>query len=223
MCDHVQDHVILFSVFREICPGVINHMVCTQRADKVQLFRVIHPSHFRSVVFGKLHSKRTSTATGAIDQNALPWPNLSLITNSLQGNDCSLRDSRGLFKCQTGWFPCQRFFRNTDIFGEATPIRWHFPKYFIPGLKLPDVFAGYFHSPGDIRPKNLVIGPAKSTEAGIQRFASQTLPVRAVDGDRVHLDQYFIVRRSRYGDLFKFENIRRAILVMNNCFHNYSS
>jgi len=63
MGDKVKDQIILFPAFGEVFPGVIYDVVCAQRAHEVQLARVIHPSHFSPVQFGKLYSKRPGAST----------------------------------------------------------------------------------------------------------------------------------------------------------------
>src|SRR3990172_3062179 len=151
MCDNIKYHVILFSIFGEVFPGVINDMVCAKRAHKVQLAGVIHPSHFSPVQFGKLHCKRTSTAARTINQNFLPRLDLSFIANPLQGDHCRLRDGRCFLECHTGWFQRQGSSTNTDILGKTTQTPQNVPEYFISWLKLPVVSASYFNSPGDVR------------------------------------------------------------------------
>src|SRR3989304_654020 len=49
MRDNIKDHVILFSILGKVFLRVINNMVCTKRAHKVQLASVIHPGHFSPV------------------------------------------------------------------------------------------------------------------------------------------------------------------------------
>jgi hypothetical protein len=49
MRDNIKYQIILFSIFGEVFPGVINDMVCAKRAHKVQLASVIHPSHLSPV------------------------------------------------------------------------------------------------------------------------------------------------------------------------------
>ena len=172
---------------------------------------------------GKLYGKSACTATGAIDQHLLSRLDLSFCLNALQGNHGSLRDGCGLLERQTCWFPCEELFGNTGIFGETTSIEWHLSKDFIPGLKSPDVFANPFHLPGDIGPEDLVPWLAKSSEAGIQRFASQSFPIRSIDGYRMYLYQNFVVGRNRHIDLFQSENIGRTVLELNNRFHKVPS
>src|SRR5260370_30411558 len=120
MCDKIKYQIILVSIFSEVFLGVINDMVCAKRAQKVQLAGVIHPSHLSPVEFGKLHCKRTGAATGTINQNLLPWLDLSFIANPLQGDHCRLRDCRYFLEFHTGCFYPQGFFTISDTLGTTT-------------------------------------------------------------------------------------------------------
>src|SRR5262249_32058917 len=139
--------------------------------------------------------KRPGTTTGPINQHLLPRLDLSFVANPPQSDQSRFRDGRCFLEGQTGWFECQGFFGNADILGKATRIRQDVPKYFVPWLKLPDIFASHFNPPGDVRSEDLVTWLEKPPDAGIQRFADQVLPVRSIDGRSLNLDQDFIVRR----------------------------
>src|ERR671916_1303799 len=193
MRHNVKYQVILFSILGEVFASVINDMVCAKRAHKVQLAGVIHPSHLSPIEFGKLRCERTGAAAGATNQNLLSWLDLSFIANPLQGDHCRLRDGRCLLECHTGWFERQGTFTSTHILGKTTHTRQDVSEDFIPWLKSPDVSASHFNSPGYVRSEYVVTWFQKSPYAGIQRFASQSLPVGSIDGYRLNLDQYFIV------------------------------
>ena len=76
---HSQDQVILLPVLGEIFFLVINDMVCPKRAHHLQIPRAAHRRDFRPERFGNLHGKRSHTTRGAIDQNLLPWLNVSFV------------------------------------------------------------------------------------------------------------------------------------------------
>jgi hypothetical protein len=57
------------------------HASCTVNA----ISRAAHASHFSSERFGNLHRKRTHTTRRTINQNLLPWLNLSFIAKTLRG------------------------------------------------------------------------------------------------------------------------------------------
>jgi|SRR5215210_1570939 len=156
MRHNIKYQIILFPILGEVFLGVINDMVCSNRAHKVQLVGVIHPSHLSPVYFGKLHCNRTGTTTGAIDQNLLSWLDLSLIANPLQGDHCRLRDSRYFLKCHTGWFQCQPVFRRTHILCKTAQTRQDVSEDFITWSKSTDVSASHFDSTGYVRSEYLL-------------------------------------------------------------------
>src|SRR5262245_35717726 len=56
-------------------------------------------------------------------------------------------------------------------------------------------------------------------KAGIERFPGEMLPVRPIDRDRLHLDQDFIVRRGRCGDLGEVKPTGWAVGSVHHGFH----
>src|SRR5215212_1831074 len=222
MRDDIKYQIILFPILGEVFLGVINDMVCAKRAHEVQLAGVIHPSHLGPIQFGKLNCNRTGTTTGAINQNLLSWLDLSFIANPLEGNNGRLRDGRCFFECHPGWFQCQPVFRRTDIFGKTTQTRQDVSEDFIPWLISTDVSASHFNSPGYVRSEYLVTWSQKPPYAGIQRFTSESLPVRSIYGYRLNLDQYFIVLRSRFCYLFELKDLWYSVFCVHNRLHKYS-
>src|SRR5215210_5007836 len=156
MRDNIKYQVIPFSIFGEVFSGVIDDMVCAQRAHKVQLAGVIHPGHLSPVQFGKLHCKRTGAAACATNQNLLPRLDLPFIANPLQGDHCRLRDGRYFLERHTGWFQRQGTFTSTHILGKTAQTRQDVSEDFIPWLKSPDVSASHLYSPGYVRSEYLV-------------------------------------------------------------------
>src|SRR5919112_1348526 len=142
----IEYQIVLFSVLGEIFLCEINDMVCAKRAYEILLAGVIHPGHLGPVHFGKLDCNRTGTTTGAINQNLLPWLELSFIANPLQGYHCRLRDGRCFFERHARWFRCQAVFRRTDILGKTTQTPQDVAEDFIPRSKSPDVSASHFDS-----------------------------------------------------------------------------
>src|SRR5947208_12756974 len=85
---HSKNEVIALPIFGEIFLGVINDMVCTNRAHHVHIPRAAHASDFSAERFGKLHRKRTDTTRRTINQDLLSWLNLSFSAKALKGGDC---------------------------------------------------------------------------------------------------------------------------------------
>src|SRR5687768_6842498 len=107
----------------------------------------------------------------------------------MQGDHSRLWNGRCFLECHTGRFPCQGLFRSADILGKTTMIPWQFPVYLISRLKVPDVPANRFHSPGYVRSEYRVTWSSKSPHANIQRSAYQSFPIRPVYGYCMNFDQ----------------------------------
>jgi hypothetical protein len=58
---------------------------CPQRVHHFQVPRASHRGDFRPKRFGDLHGECSHTTGGAINQNLLPWLNVSIVPQSLQG------------------------------------------------------------------------------------------------------------------------------------------
>src|SRR2546426_10135822 len=87
-----KNQVIPLTISGEIFLSIINDMVCPNRAHYVQIPRAAYGGDFSPKRFGNLHRKRTHTTTRTINQNLLPWLNLSFIAQALQGGESRLRD-----------------------------------------------------------------------------------------------------------------------------------
>src|SRR2546427_3425796 len=88
-----------------------------------------------SAPYIKLHGKRTSTTTRAIDQNFLTRLNLSFLANPSQSDHSRLWDRCRFLERHTGWFPRQGFSTGANVLSKTSMIVWEFPKHFISGLK----------------------------------------------------------------------------------------
>src|SRR5919107_3823721 len=152
----IEYQIVLFSFLGEIFLGVINDVICAKRAYEILLAGAIHPSHLSPIQFGNLDCNGTGTTTGAIDQDLLPWLELSFIANPLQGDHCRLRDGRCFLECHTGWFQCQPVFRRTDILGKTTQTPQDVAEDFITWSKSTDVSASHFDPPGYVRSENVL-------------------------------------------------------------------
>src|SRR5690349_16697438 len=64
---------------------------------------------------------------------------------------------------------------------------------------------------------------AQPPDARIQRCSAQRLPVRAIDGDRMQLDQDLIVPRDWDGDLGELQHSRCPVAGTNNRLHPFVS
>src|SRR5437660_8984399 len=156
---HSKNEVIPLPILGEICLGVINDMVCTNRAHHVHIARAAHGSDASPKRFGKLHRKRPYTTRRTINQHMLSELYLSLSAKALQGGDCRQRDGCCLLECHIGWFQRQCIFTCTHVLGKSAPTTLgQVPEYFITWLKLRDVPANRFNPPCHSRSEYLVFG-----------------------------------------------------------------
>ena len=95
---HRKDEIILPSILGEILFGVVNDVVCADRAHHLQIPRAAHGSHFGSKRPGNLNRKRPHPARGPVDQYFLPGLNMPLIAQSLQGSEGCHGYRRSLLK-----------------------------------------------------------------------------------------------------------------------------
>src|SRR6266516_5566170 len=173
---HSKNQVIPLPIVGEIFLRVINDVVCTNRAHYVHIPFAEYGGDFSPKRFGKLYRKRTYTTRRTMNQNLLPWLNVSFIAKALQGDECRLRYGCCFLKRYTGRFQDQCIFRNRDIFGQtAKTILGCVSEYLITCLKLFYVSADSFNSSSNVRSEYRVFWfeKLKAHEAHQERFTSQ--------------------------------------------------
>src|SRR5437660_1586072 len=208
---HSKNEVIPLPIFGEICLGVINDVVCPNRAHHVHIARAAHGSDASPERFGKLHRKRPHPTRRTINQHLLSRLYLSFRTQTLQGGDCCERDGCCLLECHIGRFQRECIFTSTHILGKSAPSTpGQVPEYLITWPKLRDVPANRFHAPRQGSSEYLVFWFEKpiAHEAHQERFPSQEMPLSCIDGCRMNFYQDFIVLGSRFCYLFELKHIR---------------
>src|SRR5262249_12673083 len=75
--DGIEDHVIYPAGFREILPGVVNHLVSAERLHQVQIGAAAHARDVRHEVLRQLNSEYADTPGGSVDEHSLPGLDLS--------------------------------------------------------------------------------------------------------------------------------------------------
>src|SRR3972149_721975 len=116
---HVEYQVAPVPISDEILPGVIDDPVCADRSDHVHVPRAAHTRHVRPERLGDLHGKRTHTSRRTVDQDLLPRPNPSFVTQALQGGGCRHWYRGSLLERQVGWLPDCSNVANGDILGKG--------------------------------------------------------------------------------------------------------
>src|SRR6266851_4010153 len=116
----IEDPVIALPALGEVLPGVIDDVVCADRAQHVQFARAVDAGHFRPEGLGDLHGEGTNVPTCTVDQDLVSWLDLSFAAKTLQGQDCRLRYGRCLFEGHPGRLQRKGRRRSTDILGKCT-------------------------------------------------------------------------------------------------------
>src|SRR2546427_12753721 len=152
----VEDQVITRTISREVLSGVIDDPVGAKRPDYVHVPRAPHRSHVRSERLGDLHGKRTPASRRTVDQDLLPRPNVSLVTQTLHGGR-SRHGYRGrLLKCQVDWLPDDSNPANGDILGKGP---YAHAEDLIAGLKFGHVPANRLDPPRQVPSQHSIFGP----------------------------------------------------------------
>src|SRR2546428_9781303 len=115
----VEDQVITLPISREVLSGVIDDPVGAKRPDHVHVPRAAHRSHVRSERPSDLDGKGTHASRRPVNQDLLPGPTVSFVTQPLQAGDCRHRYRGRLLKCQVGWLPDDSNLANGDILGKG--------------------------------------------------------------------------------------------------------
>src|SRR6266498_4283776 len=203
-----KNQIILLTIPSEVFLGVVNDVVCSNRARLIQIPRTTHSCNFGAEQFGDLHRKCPHTTRGAINQNLLPWLNLACVAQTLQGSESSHGYSRGFRKRQISRFQRQSTFRSTCILGKTAMT--NISEYLITWLKLLDVFANRFHLPGYVSAESGVLGLEQppTHQANQEYVGCQEVPVILIYGRRVNFDQDFIILGRRFFYILELNNIR---------------
>src|SRR2546425_6920836 len=203
---HVEDQVVTVPISREVLPGVIDDPVCSDRADHVHVLRTAHGGHLRSERLGDLNGECAYASRRTVDQDFLPGPNVSFVTQTLHGGASRHRYRGRLLERQVGWLPDDSNVANGNILGKGL---YAHAEDVISGLKLGHVPPDRFDAPSQVRSQNRVLGfeQAAHHRADDVRPASHRVPVTSIDGGRMNAYKDVIVLDGRLLNLSEFEDI----------------
>src|SRR5712691_10877114 len=115
-----ENEVVTLRAFGEILLGVINDAIGADGAYHLHLPRTAHAGHICAEGLGDLHSERTHASPGAVDQDLLPRPNLSLVAKTLQCRKCRHRYRSRLLKRHVIGLHDQCGFASARILGKGS-------------------------------------------------------------------------------------------------------
>ena len=87
-------------------------------------------------------------------------------------------------------------------------------------MKLGDIATNCFDRPRHVTSQNLAFRfdqPRKYPY--YERGASQKMPVKRIDGRRVHSDQHLVIRDGRLIDILEVKDIGRPVFLIDNRLH----
>src|SRR5437667_5273022 len=165
--------------------------------------------------FGDLNCETTDTARPAVDQNGLSRLQLRYVHQRLPCSQSAHRYRRGFDKVQRLGFRGHFPFLDRDVICPAATERWITVNR-IAHLELGDVCAGFFYDAGD-----LVAGDEWQMRAEfLCVFTAERERVSWIDSASDYAHECFIVFRLGPRHLFKFQQVRRAILMRDDCLHH---
>src|SRR5437773_223186 len=151
----VENYIVTLPTFGTILFRVINHVICAERSDKIDILSAAYTGHLRACRFGDLHGKRADTSRRTVDQDLLPGLNVSFITKRLQRRDARDVDRSRLLKCDVCRLDRDGSIRAwTNVLGKGTSSS---AEDIIAWFELGDVFAHGFNRAGKIDAQSCVL------------------------------------------------------------------
>src|SRR5439155_8590897 len=83
----VENYIVTLFAFGEVLFRVINHVICAERSDKIDISRTAHTSHIRAERFRDLHRECAHASRRAVNQDLLTRLDFSFVAKSLQRRD----------------------------------------------------------------------------------------------------------------------------------------
>ena len=171
--------------------------------------------------FGNLYGESPHAPGGAVDEDVLACLNFAFIAKALQGGDAGDGDGRSLFPGEVRWLQSEARLGCTPVFGEGAGGR---AEDCIARFEACDIAAGRFYDSGNVCTEPAGFGRANSCEqANKGRCAADKVPVVWVDRGCVDLDEYLVVCRRGLFKLLVLQHVRRAVVVVDDCFHRLHS
>ncbi len=96
----VNDHIVLSSTVGKILARVVKYRVGADGPDHVHFRGTAHARDMSIKRLGDLHGERSDAFGGADDESFLAWPQLSLVSERLQGCNTRGRDGCCLLEAQ---------------------------------------------------------------------------------------------------------------------------
>src|SRR5260370_36256851 len=115
----VENQVVTLPTLGEILLAVINDPICADGSDHVHIPRTGYAGHICAEGPGDLHGERTPASPCTVNQDLLPWLNVSLVAKTLQCSKCRYRHRSRLVVGHVIRLQDQCRLGSTRIFGKG--------------------------------------------------------------------------------------------------------
>ena len=216
----VEDEVVARSALPEVLLGVVDDMVGPDRADHVQVLRAGHAGDLGTERLGDLHGERAHASRRPVDENLLPRLDLPSSRRSWRAVVADTPTAAACSKVRLAGFST-KWSSLADAYSANAPV--HHPKTSSPGRSCVTSLPTASTVPAMSVPGNLVLRLAQSRgHAHDERRARHEDPVTDVDRRRVDADQDLGVPDLGLLDVPCLQDIRRAVLLLNDRLHRWS-
>src|SRR5207249_2802103 len=214
--DQIVDHVITLIGPGKIFLGVIDHVINSDRADKIDIARAANAGHFCAERFRDLHRESANASGRAVDQNFLSGLNVPLVPETLQRCDSGDSDRAGWLERNVDRFQHDRAIRlDANVIRHRSVLR---SENFFARFEVHYIFSNCLYDTGEISSESGVLGLAHPGHWTHRPRASDQVSIDRIDRGRADADENFVVVRR---GLFKLAELKilDAVFAIHDSFH----
>ncbi len=221
LADRVEDDVVGLAVLREVLLEVVDDLVGPERAHHLDVLRVAHGGDVGAEVLRELHRRRSDRSRRAIDENAATLERAGL-PQARERDDRSVADRCRLLERQT-----RGHVRERALLPDADELRVRTRPHSEDTIAHGELLHGRadcLHLAGELHADDPSL---RSEEAGEDAREERLRGAMAAVGPRdrrcVHFHEDFVLLGCRPRDVGDAQNLRRAVLVVNDRSHDFLS
>jgi hypothetical protein len=214
----VEDDVVAVAGVGEVLPGVIDDVVGAERPHQLGFRGAADAGHLRVVGLCELHGERPHATAGADDQDALPSSNLALVAQSLEGGRARRGNGRCLREAEARRLAREPVRSRACVLSEGAAAS---PEHLFPRLEAGHLLANRLDSPRHVVTGNGVLGRAHTDARDPEqiRQSRHLVPDALIDPGRLCPNKHMVIPNHRPVDLPEFQDVRRAVPVLDDCLH----
>src|SRR5688572_8824074 len=203
----------------EILNLEVDDVVEANAPHHLVLRSTVHPRDDCTLRPGDLNADRADAASGAVDQDRLPWPQRSVREEPLHRELAGLRKLGRLLEPHARGFPGQRTLGRADVFRKTSPpSRSEGREVAINLVSNREVMNPAAEDGDGARDIGAEYRFGRRAQKRERRFLEQA-PVPVVDGRRVHAQEHLARSRNRWLDVANFEDVRESVPITDQRLH----